>query len=434
MNSRNGSDADGADLGERAAELMDENRWYDLRPDPATGNEGVQALAKEQTHSVDGAVGDAPTVRILGTHGVPASYGGFETAAEKVGLHLAEQGWRVIVYCQVEGRGGITYDEWRGLERVNIPVDLPGWRGTSLFDLISVRHSSAYSDLCLVFGYNTGIFNVWHRLRGIPLVINMDGIEWSRSRWGLIRQTILYINERFSAAAGHHLIADHPEIEKYLWTRAPKRKVRMIAYGADEVVDADDRPVRDLGLEPNRYLSLICRPIPENSILQLVQGFSTQPRDHKLLILGAYEPEKDPYHAAVLEAASQDVVFAGSIFDPAIVQPLRFHSAMYLHGHTVGGTNPSLVEAMGAGNPVLAQDNKYNRWVTGDRQAYFSTAADVARVLDRLLDSPDVLHAMSQASRARYRSEFTWHAVGEQYRDLLDQYVASRTKIHREGA
>lgn len=369
-----------------------------------------------------------PVVRILGTHGVPANYGGFETAAEKVGLHLLTSGWRVIVYCQVDGTGEITYDEWNGLERVNVPVDLPGWRGTSLFDLKCVRHASKFDDLCLVFGYNTGIFNTWQRFKKIPMVINMDGIEWSRARWGFFRQAILYINERFSAAVGNHLIADHPEIEKYLWTRAPKRKVTMIAYGADEVLEADEAPVRALGLEPGRYLTLICRPIPENSIVELVKGFSFKPRDYKLAILGNYDPETDDYHRQVVEAASDDVVFLGAIFDPDVVQPLRFHSAAYLHGHTVGGTNPSLVEALGAGNPVLAHDNAYNRWTAGPDQAYFASAQDVAAELDAMLADPRVLAAMSDAARERYRSGLTWHQIGEQYRLLLNRYLPQNLK------
>lgn len=369
-----------------------------------------------------------PVVRILGTHGVPANYGGFETAAEKVGLHLLASGWRVIVYCQVDGTGEITYDEWNGLERVNVPVDLPGWRGTSLFDLRCVRHASKFDDLCLVFGYNTGIFNTWQRFKKIPMVINMDGIEWSRARWGFFRQAILYINERFSAAVGNHLIADHPEIEKYLWTRAPKRKVTMIAYGADEVLEADEAPVRALGLEPGRYLTLICRPIPENSIVELVKGFSFKPRDYKLAILGNYDPETDDYHRQVVEAASDDVVFLGAIFDPDVVQPLRFHSAAYLHGHTVGGTNPSLVEALGAGNAVLAHDNAYNRWTAGPDQAYFASAQDVAAELDAMLADPRVLAAMSDAARERYRSGLTWHQIGEQYRLLLNRYLPQNLK------
>jgi glycosyltransferase involved in cell wall biosynthesis len=364
-----------------------------------------------------------PTVRILGTHGVPANYGGFETAAEKVGLHLLARGWRVVIYCQVEGRGPITYDEWQGIERVNVPVDLPGWRGTSLFDLKCVRHAGRYRDLNLVFGYNTGIFNIWQRLKRIPMVINMDGIEWSRSRWGFTRQAILYINERFSALFGNHLIADHPEIEKYLWTRAPKRKVTMIAYGADEVLDADDGPVRALGLEPGGYLTLICRPIPENSILELVEGFSRRPRGIKLALLGNYRPAEDEYHRAVVDAASDEVVFLGAIFDPDVVQPLRFHSAMYLHGHTVGGTNPSLVEALGAGNPVLAHDNAYNRWTAGPDQAYFTTADDVAARLDSALGAQGRLTEMSSAARRRYRAGLTWDQVGEQYRHLLERYL-----------
>ncbi|MGO1384476.1 MAG: DUF1972 domain-containing protein [Arachnia sp.] len=376
---------------------------------------------------------DRPTVRILGTHGVPANYGGFETAAEKIGLHLAASGWRVIVYCQLTGSGDITYDHWRGLERVNVPVDLPGWRGTSLFDLKCIRHASRSSDLCLVFGYNTGIFNTWQRLKRIPMVINMDGIEWSRSRWGVAKQTLLYINERFSAAVGNHLIADHPEIEKYLWSRAPKRKVTMIAYGADEVLNADEAPVVALGLEPGKYLSLICRPIPENSILELVQGFSSRSRDFKLAVLGDYRPDEDSYHRQVIDAASDDVVFLGAVFDPDVVQPLRFHSAMYLHGHTVGGTNPSLVEALGAGNPVLAHANDYNRWTAGEGQSYFTTSSDVASALDEILSSPSRLAEMSAAARGRYRSGLTWQQIGEQYRNLLNRYLPkTNNEISRE--
>lgn len=359
-----------------------------------------------------------PTVRILGTHGVPAAYGGFETAAENVGKFLAARGWDVVVYCQGEGKGPITEDTWEGLRRVHIPVDLPGWRGTSMFDLLSVRHASRHPDICLVFGYNTGVFNIWQRLRRIPMVINMDGIEWSRARWGFLRQAILYVNERISALVGHRLIADHPEIEVYLRTRAPARKIAMITYGAEEVLAAPVEPVHELGLEPGRYLSLVCRPIPENSILELVAGFSAAPRDHRLLVVGPYD-RSDPYHAQVLDAASDQVVFPGAIYDQDRLRALRFHSAMYLHGHTVGGTNPSLVEAMAAGNAVLAHDNPYNRWVAGAGAVYFRSAEDVARILGEVLEGSDQIAELGAASRARFQEEFTWERVAGQYEDLL---------------
>lgn len=364
------------------------------------------------------------TVRILGTHGVPAAYGGFETAAENIGRHLVRSGWRVVVYCQAEGRGSITTDEWEGMERVHIPVDLPGWRGTSKFDLLSTRHAARFDDVCLVFGYNTAVFNIWQRLKRIPLVINMDGIEWSRKRWGPARQAILYVNERIASLLGQVLIADHPEIEKYLRGRADPRKIVMVTYGADAVTQAPTEPVTSRGLTPGRYATLICRSIPENSVLELVEGFSARTRGHQLVVLGNYDPAVDPYHRDVMAAASEEVVFLGSIYDPAELTALRFHSRLYLHGHTVGGTNPSLVEAMAAGNAVLAHDNVYNRWVAGDSATYFTDAADAASELDRLL-SDDSLLAMGEAARRRHAEEFTWEHIAARYEAVLARQAAA---------
>jgi glycosyltransferase involved in cell wall biosynthesis len=366
------------------------------------------------------------TVRILGTHGVPAAYGGFETAAENVAMFLSSRDWRVIVYCQVDGKGPLQEDTWNGLERVLIPVDTEGWRGTSKFDLMSIRHAARFNDLCLTFGYNTAIFNLLQRVKGIPNVINMDGIEWSRSRWGFFRQAILYTNERIACFVGNHLIADHPEIEKFLLTRAPSRKLTTITYGADPVSDAPIAPGVSRGLEPGRYMTLICRPIPENSILELVRGFSRKRRGYKLALLGDYTPDEDPYHRQVMDAASDEVVFLGPIYDKSEVEALRFHSAMYLHGHTVGGTNPSLVEAMAAGNPVIAHDNPYNRWVAEDAAVYFSTEDDVSARLDELLSSPTRLEQMRSASLRRHAEEFTWEHVAGQYEQLLLRFLPSR--------
>lgn len=363
------------------------------------------------------------TVRILGTHGVPANYGGFETAAENIALYLSDQGWRVIVYCQAHGSGPIIEDVWNGIDRVTIPVNSPGWRGTSKFDWLSIAHACRFRDICLTFGYNTGLYNLRQRLLGIPNVINMDGIEWSRKRWGLAKQAILYVNERFAALYGNELIADHPEIEKYLWTRAPKRKVTMVAYGADPVPDLPSAPVRALGLEPGGYMTLIARSIPENSILDLVSGFSAHRRNHKLVVLGKYQPETDPYHRTVMNAASEEVIFAGPIYERQLVQTLRYHSSAYLHGHTVGGTNPSLIEAMAAGNAVIAHDNQYNRWVVGDGGVYFHGAESVERLVGALLADPDRRVALGLASRQRFRACFTWEHIGKKYEDILSKYV-----------
>ena len=362
------------------------------------------------------------TVRILGTHGVPAAYGGFETAAENIALFLQRRGWRVIVYCQVKGDGPVREDLWHGLERVIVPVAQGGWKGTTMFDWISIRHACRFNDLCLTFGYNTGIFNVLQRLHGIPNVINMDGKEWTRSRWGYFMQAVLYVNERISCLVGNHLIADHPEIEKYLLTRAPQRKISTLTYGADPVPDAPVEPVLALGLQPGEYLTVIARPIPENSILEIVRGFSARARGKKLVLLGNYDTP-DPYHAELRAAAGPEVVFPGAIYDKAVVKALRFHCVAYAHGHTVGGTNPSLCEAMGASNPVIARDNAYNRWVARDAAVYFDSAESFSDRVDELLGAPARRAALRRASAARFAEEFTWEHVAGQYETQLQGFL-----------
>lgn len=363
------------------------------------------------------------TVRILGTHGVPAAYGGFETAAENVGLYLRDQGWRVIIYCQVPGDGETTVDEWNGVERVLIRESRPGWIGTSSFDAKAIRHAMRDrrpEEAWLTFGYNTGVFDVWPRLRGVPNVINMDGMEWTRSRWGVPKQAILLANERFAGLVGTVLIADHPVIAEYLSRHFGKRRVTTITYGAHEVTEAPVEPLAELGLTPGRFSTVVCRPIPENSVLDIVTAWSTRPRESKLVVVGPYGDD-DPYHRAVQEVASDEVVFPGAIFDQARLSALRFHSALYLHGHTVGGTNPSLVEAMAAGNAIVAHDNPYNTWVAGPGNRYFSDASDLALILDELVDDAESRQLMSRASRARYHEEFTWEHIGDQYeKSLLD--------------
>lgn len=371
-----------------------------------------------------------PIVRILGTHGVPAAYGGFETAAEQIGLYLADRGWRVIVYCQVEGDGPIHTDHWQGLERVQIPESRPGWRGTSSFDLKSVRHAvrdRGPDDVWLTFGYNTGALNLAPRFRRIPNVVNMDGMEWTRRRWGVVKQGILLGGERFAGFLGDVIIADHPEIATYLRRHFGKKRVVTIAYGAHAVDAAPIEPLSAFGLTPGNFATVICRPIPENSLEEIVTAWSRSPRGIPLVVLGNFD-ESDAYHRRVLAAASDEVLFPGAIYDQSIVRSLRLHSRLYVHGHTVGGTNPSLVEAMAASNAVVAHRNKYNTWVAGEGARYFDDVDSLAATLDVLVDDVDTLRSMQRRSRERFEAEFTWSHIGDQYEQALLQAMARRSK------
>lgn len=359
-----------------------------------------------------------PVLRILGTRGVPAAHGGFETFAEQLALHLVAQGWRVVVYCQEEGRGPWVQDVWQGVERVRIPVAGNGAKSTIVFDWLATRHAARQRELCLTLGYNTALFCALLRVKGVPNLINMDGIEWSRAKWGPLAKSWFWLNDWAGCWLGDHLVADHPEIKAHLATRVRADKITTIAYGAERIAAADEAPVRALGLQPGQYLTLIARPEPENSILEVVSAFSRQRRGVRLAVLGNYVPEQ-AYHQAVKAAASDEVRFLGAIYDKTVVQALRFHSLAYVHGHQVGGTNPSLVEALGASNAVIAHDNRFNRWVAGEGARYFDSVAGLDALLGELLADPAALAAMRAASRARFEAALTWPKILGAYEQLL---------------
>lgn len=365
------------------------------------------------------------TLVILGIRGLPAAHGGFETFAEFLAAYLLKHGWKVVVYCQGTGIGPIVEDVWNGVNRITIPVQREGAIGTIIFDWLSIRDavSRKYTRI-LTLGYNTAMFCLWLRMYGATNVINMDGLEWKRDKWRLHEKLWLWANERIGCLVGNHLVADHPEIANHLATRVNRSKITMIPYGANQVDQANKGVLAGFDVTENHFVTVIARPEPENSVLEIVQAFSEKTRSMKLLVLGKYDVSSNEYHRRVMDAASAEVVFAGAIYDRDIVESLRFHSRLYVHGHRVGGTNPSLVEALGAGSAILAHDNHFNRWVAGDQAAcYFSDTASCCRAFDSLLVDDDRIQRMKMGSRQRYLSEFMWDQVLSQYEGLLvDQF------------
>ena len=357
-------------------------------------------------------------LRILGTRGVPAAHGGFETFAEALALHLVAHGWEVTVYCQEHGREPLWHDRWQGVDRVHIPVASTGAASTVVFDWRATRHASRSAGLCLTLGYNTACFSALLRRAGVPNVINMDGIEWRRAKWGPVAKLWFWLNEHAGSRLGNHLVADHPEIASHLARAAPRDKITVIPYGAPRLVGLPPTAVLAHGLQPGRYLTLIARPEPENSVLEVVQAYSRQPRGMPLVVLGAYD-EGNPYHAAVRAAAGPEVRFFGAVYDKPVVQALRLHSLAYVHGHQVGGTNPSLVEALGAGNAVFAHDNRFNRWVAADGGCYFSSVDTLSALFSRVLTDESALQRLRAAAVRRFEAEFTWPAVLDAYEEML---------------
>lgn len=363
--------------------------------------------------------GDArPTLLILGIRGIPAAHGGFETFAERLAPWLVERGWAVTVYCQGSPTGERLVDEWRGVRRVHLPTKRSGIAATIEFDAVSTREALGEPGLILTLGYNTGFLSTLVRARGRRNVINMDGLEYKRAKYGVGPKGYLWANERLAAWGGDLLIADHPAIADHLATRVRRGKIETIAYGSDGVEDADAALLDRFGLEPDRFLTLIARPEPENSVVEIVRAFSAKPRGVLLAVLGAYA-KSVPYQQACLEAAGGEVRFIGPVYDRPTLSALRLHSVAYLHGHQVGGTNPSLVEALGAGNAVVAHDNPFNRWVADDAGLYFRKESEIEVAIERILEDDGLRNRLRGAARARWRQEFTWPHILSQYKQML---------------
>jgi len=364
---------------------------------------------------------------VLGIRGIPANHGGFETFAQYLSEYLLDRDWKVTVYCQEDGSGKIYEDEWRGVKRINIPVSTPGALGTIIFDLKATLHSLRHNATFLTLGYNTAIFCLFLRLFKKVNVINMDGIEWKRQKWGYVAKLWFWMNERFGCWFGNHLIADHPRIEDHLATRVARKKITMIPYGAAEVKEADETLLDAYGVVKNKYSIIIARPEPENSFLEIVSAFSKAKRGHKLIVLGKFLPESNAYHKAIIDAGSDEVIFPGAIYDFAVVSALRFYSRFYIHGHQVGGTNPSLVEAMGAGCAIIAHDNKFNRWVAGDAAHYFSGIDDLSDFFENGYMDDDFVLDKRTCSKGKFVEEFQWDGILSQYENILLKHSGSES-------
>jgi glycosyltransferase involved in cell wall biosynthesis len=365
-------------------------------------------------------------LHILGIRGIPARYGGFETFAERLAIYFVEHGWKVTVYCQEDTNAyrGPRENFWYGIRLIHIPVTPRGAIGTILFDWKAICWVLRMRGLVLTLGYNTALFNYLLRLMRIPNIINMDGIEWRRDKWGTFARNWLRANEHIAVKVADHLIADNPVIAEHLTCIAPHAKITMIPYGADAVESADPALLAPLSINPDGYVLVIARPEPDNSILEIVTAFSARPRGLKLVILGTFRPDTSAYHRAVMASASDEVLFPGAIYDRNTVDVLRYFARLYIHGHKVGGTNPSLVEALGAGSPILAHDNPFNRWVAGEAACYFTDVAECKQRLNELLSSRAALDTMRGTARARHTQLFLWNDVLTQYDTLLNQYAS----------
>ncbi|HCE92682.1 MAG TPA: hypothetical protein DEV74_09285 [Acidovorax sp.] len=360
-------------------------------------------------------------IALLGARGIPASYGGFETFAEQLSIRLVERGHEVTVYAETS-ESSVEDTFYQGV-RVR-HKRRPRWGAASVlaYDCACLWDARRGYDLVYMLGYGAAWACWWPRVFGVPVWINVDGLEWARSKWGRVARIYLRCMEWVASRVATRLIADAEAIAQRFRETYPKgAPSSFIAYGAELVQDREVDPsvLSAWGLKPRRYMLVVARPEPENHILEIVQGYEMHGGDWPLVIVGDVSGAT-AYQQLLREHASDRVRFVGGIYDTGQLASLRVHAACYLHGHSVGGTNPSLLEALACGNWVIAHDNPFNREVARDAADYFATPEQLARSLDLVVGQSDaMLPQRSQRARDIVAEHYTWDGIADAYEALM---------------
>src|SRR5437867_2013254 len=335
---------------------------------------------------------------ILGTRGIPANYGGFETFAEELSVRLAARGHDVSVY----GRSNnIRYREkiFKGVKIAILPTIGTKHLDTVVHTLLSVCHALPRRfDCILVCNAANALFTIVPRLFGTPVALNVDGIERLRKKWGLASRTYYHISEYLSTLIPNVVITDAAVIRDYYWKTYQKRSV-MIAYGSSCDRSETTAILDQLGVRPRDYFLYVSRLEPENNAHVVVEAFEKVATQKRLLIVGD-APYAQKYIERLKSTTDRRIHFPGAIYG-AGYRELQSHAHAYVHATEVGGTHPALVEAMGAGNCVIVKDTPENREVVGDCGLFFHDAQNLVRRIEVTLTDGDLLERLRKKATAR---------------------------------
>ena len=372
-------------------------------------------------------------IAFISTRGIPNNYGGFEQFAEYISVGLAQRGHEVVVYSPKFHP--YQEDTYKGVRLKHI-YSPETWMGSSVgsffYDFASLCDALKKEDFDIIYeaGYTSIIpayiwFNVRKRKRPI-FTTNMDGLENKRSKFSPMVRRFLDWEEKMAVKYSHYLIADNMGIHDYYKEKYDKES-KFLAYGADIHDDFNADYLKEFGLQPEEYYILIARLEPENNIVMAIEGYlhSKENGRRPLIVVGK---TNTPHGKELVEkyGNEKNVRFVGGIYDFKKLDSVRHFSKAYFHGHSVGGTNPSLLEAMAAGCFIFAHDNIFNRAVLEENAFYYPSADKVAEYLNRI-------YTMAEESKIQYtannieviRNEYSWeHLVDEHekyFQWLLEQ-------------
>ncbi|MGY1665228.1 DUF1972 domain-containing protein [Geodermatophilus sp. SYSU D00696] len=365
---------------------------------------------------------DRLSLALVGTRGVPARYGGFETAVEEVGRRLADRGHRVVVYCRTSpGVAEAPPAEHLGMELVHLPAAHRRSLETLSHTALSVRHLLTHrTDAAIVFNAANAPLLPAVRAARIPVATHVDGLEWKRAKWGPVGRRYYRVAESLAVRWSDVLIADAEGIAEYYRT-AFGAPTTLLTYGAPLISPGSDE-LAEVGLEPGGYHLVVARFEPENHVDVVVEGYVASDAAKPLVVVGS-APYADAYTRRVHALADERVRFLGGVWDQELLDQLYAHCATYLHGHSVGGTNPSLLRAIGAGAAVTAYDVDFNREVVRDSGRFFRTPQDVARQIASVEADPEGTRRAGRRARA-LAARYDWDEVADGYEQLARRLAA----------
>ncbi len=361
----------------------------------------------------------ARRLAILGCRGIPAAYGGFETFAEEIAVRLSERDIEVTVYC--ESSSDRQLDEYKGIRLKYIKAPSIGVLTTVFFDIRCLWESRKKFDVVYMLGYGSSLFCFIPRIWGTRVWINMDGIEYKRSKWGTLARVWFRFCESCAMWTANRLIADAESIKEYLLSRhSCDVAFSVIPYGADVPVHTDEVSVlSEFEIKPFAYYVVICRLEPENPILEIINGFIASKSQNLLIIFGDISIST-AYVQKITSVHDPRIRFVGTLYNREELYMVRQNARAYFHGHSVGGTNPSLLEALASGNNVVVHDNPFNREVAGQLGKYFLNEEDVTGIVAEI-DSYSEEELRREEARHYIRTKYSWEHIADLYYQLLDR-------------
>jgi glycosyltransferase involved in cell wall biosynthesis len=352
-------------------------------------------------------------IALLGTRGIPANYGGFETFAEELSTRLVERGHEVTVYCREKHPEPV----YRGVRLQYLPTIRHKYFDTVAHTAISTWHLLWHrTDAALYCNGANAIFTLWPRLVGVPVALNVDGIERKRKKWNRAARAWYLMSEWLSKFCPSVVVTDAKTIQEYYRERYHKESV-FIPYGAELGKVASAEVLDKLKLEDGRYFLYVSRLEPENHALEVRQAFEQVVTPMKLALIGD-APYAGEYIRSVRDTRDPRVVMPGAIYGKGY-RELGSHCFAYIHATEVGGTHPALIEAMGRGALVLYRNTPENAEVAGEGGIAFEPG-ELAGALRRVLAMPEFERdRLRRAAIARVRSNYSWDTVTDAYEKLL---------------